>query len=83
VLTVAMLFLSLSHALKWCLLLAALCLSVLIAIPSPLRTTALARKALNMPGLVWQMLKNLLHIDVKSKEFHHTTHGTKPSDHHE
>ena len=61
--------------LLWWLLVAMLALALFIAIPSRLRTTALLSKARALPALVWRMLKNLLHIRPKEKDFIHTTHN--------
>ena len=61
--------------LLWWLLVLLLFLALFVAIPRRLRTTALFRKALSLPALVWPMLKNLLHIRPKDKEFIHTTHN--------
>jgi cellulose synthase/poly-beta-1,6-N-acetylglucosamine synthase-like glycosyltransferase len=60
---------------KWWWLLAALALALYIAIPSQLRSRSLFGKTIAIPGLVFRMLKNLLHIDRKNTEFLHTTHG--------
>ena len=59
---------------KWWFLLAILALSLYIAIPSRLRSSALFGKILTVPGLVLRMLKNLLHMDHKNTDFLHTTH---------
>lgn len=59
---------------KWWSLLAILMVALLIAIPTPLRSTALLRKILSFPQLVWKMTKNIFHIKPKSKEFIHTSH---------
>jgi len=61
-------------ALKWWALLLALCVSLYAAIPRQLRTASLFRKAMLVPQLVWRMLRNIVHIDTKSKDFIHTTH---------
>ena len=60
---------------KWWILLAILIVSLIIAIPAPLRSVALFGKVLAIPGLVWRMLKNLLHLDRKNTDFLHTTHS--------
>ena len=62
------------NSLKWWLLLVLLAAGLLVAIPSRLRTRALASKAMALPGLVLRMTGNLFHIDRKSTEFIHTTH---------
>ena len=59
--------------LKWWFLFAAQCLAIILAIPSHLRLHAL-RHALQFPRMAWLMAKNLLHMNLKSKEFLHTTH---------
>ena len=60
--------------LKWLFLLIALIIALLIAIPGPLRTRALFGKILTLPQLVWQMMKNIMHIHPQNKEFLHTSH---------
>ena len=55
-------------------LVAILFLSLFIAIPAHLRSSALIGKALALPALAWRMMCNLFHIKPKSKEFIHTTH---------
>ena len=61
---------------KWWILLAILAGSLIIAIPAQLRSIALFGKVLAVPGLVWRMLKNLLHLDRKNTDFLHTTHNS-------
>ena len=61
--------------LKWWLIFAVQCLAIFLAIPSHLRLRAL-RHALHFPRMAWLMANNLLHMNLKSKEFLHTTHGT-------
>lgn len=62
---------------KWWMLLAALAISLYIAIPSQLRSRSLFGKILSVPRLVFRMLKNLFHIDRKNTDFLHTTHNSK------
>ena len=64
-----------SMALRWFVLLAVLCLSLLLAMPPRLRTGAVLGKVLLLPQLAWRMVKNLMHIDTHNKDFLHTTHG--------
>ena len=59
--------------LRWWLLLAAECLAIFIAIPGRLRIAAM-RHALLVPRMAWTMAKNVVHVRLKDKEFHHTTH---------
>jgi len=59
---------------KWWFLFAMLALSLLIAIPAPLRIQSF-KKVLAIPSLVFKMLKNILHMDRKSTDFIHTQHG--------
>jgi cellulose synthase/poly-beta-1,6-N-acetylglucosamine synthase-like glycosyltransferase len=61
---------------KWWILLLALALALFVALPSQLRSRSLFGKVLSVPGLVFRMLKNLLHINHKSTDFLHTTHGS-------
>ena len=61
-------------SIKWWILLAVLIVSLIIAIPAQLRSVALFGKVFAVPGLVWRMLKNLLHLDRKNTDFLHTTH---------
>ena len=60
--------------LKWWGLLVVLCLSLIIAMPSKLRTRAVLGNVLTVPRLVWRMTKNLGHISTNNKEFIHTKH---------
>ena len=59
---------------KWYIILIALILTILIAIPAPLRTRALFFKIATLPKLVWKMIVNILKIDHKNTTFIHTTH---------
>jgi cellulose synthase/poly-beta-1,6-N-acetylglucosamine synthase-like glycosyltransferase len=59
---------------KWWLLLGCLIVSLIIALPSRMRTHTLFSHVVALPGMVWRMLKNLLHIDRKNTDFLHTTH---------
>lgn len=61
-------------SLKWWLLLVLFGLSLLIAIPSPLRSKALSRSVFALPSLAWRMLKNLSRIKKSDTTFHHTEH---------
>ena len=61
--------------LKWWGLQAVLCLSLYLAIPAKLRTGAVLRKVLQVPFLVWRMVKNVGQISTRNKEFIHTSHG--------
>jgi len=58
--------------LRWWLLLAAECLAIFIVIPGRLRIAAM-RHALLVPRMAWTMAKNVVHVRLKDKEFHHTT----------
>jgi len=58
---------------KWWILFAILSMALFIAIPAQLRFTTFAR-VLSIPGLVYRMAKNLLHIDRKNTDFIHTQH---------
>ena len=60
---------------KWWILFVLLALSLLIAIPAPLRFQSF-KKILAIPKLVFRMLKNILHIDHKNTDFIHTEHST-------
>lgn len=59
---------------KWWILLVILGLSLFIAIPKEIRFQSFA-KVFAIPGLVFRMLKNILHIDRKNTDFIHTQHG--------
>ena len=61
--------------LKWWLLFAALCIALTAAIPARMRTGAILGKVRLVPQLVWRMLRNVVHINTRNKEFLHTTHG--------
>lgn len=62
-------------SIKWWGLFLLLCIALLIAIPSQMRTKTVFRKLISLPMLVIRMLKNLLHLDKNNKDFYHTTHG--------
>ena len=59
----------------WWPLFAILIAAILIAIPAPLRSTALLGKIVALPKLVWRMIANILKIDHKNTTFFHTTHN--------
>lgn len=60
---------------KWWILLATLAIALYIAIPSQLRLQSF-KKVFAIPGLVFRMLNNLLHIDHKNTDFIHTEHNS-------
>lgn len=60
---------------KWWILFGMLAVSLVIAIPSQLRSRSFT-KVLAIPNLVLRMLKNILHIDHKSTDFIHTEHNS-------
>jgi cellulose synthase/poly-beta-1,6-N-acetylglucosamine synthase-like glycosyltransferase len=62
-------------ATKWWVLLACLGAALFVAIPSQLRFRSFA-KVFAVPGLVFRMFKNLLHIDHKNTDFIHTEHNS-------
>jgi cellulose synthase/poly-beta-1,6-N-acetylglucosamine synthase-like glycosyltransferase len=61
--------------LKWWILMAALCVALIAAIPHSMRTSAILGKARKLPRMAWHMLRNLFRINPRNKEFLHTTHG--------
>ncbi|MBQ9356431.1 MAG: glycosyltransferase [Prevotella sp.] len=61
--------------LKWWLLMAALCIALIAAIPRKMRTSTILSKALKLPRMAWHMLRNLFLIKPRNKDFLHTTHG--------
>lgn len=65
---------SLPWSVKWWGLFLLISLSVLIAIPKRMRTKALLGKIFSTVKLVGLMLGNLLRMDLKNKDFLHTTH---------
>ncbi len=60
---------------KWWGLFCLISLSIFIAIPKKMRNKALFGKILSTIKLVGLMLGNLLKMDLKSKDFLHTTHN--------
>ena len=60
---------------KWWILFGLLAAALFIAIPSQLRFRSFG-KVFAIPGLVFRMLKNILHIDRKNTDFIHTEHTT-------
>jgi cellulose synthase/poly-beta-1,6-N-acetylglucosamine synthase-like glycosyltransferase len=65
---------SLPWSVKWWGLFLLISLSVFIAIPKRMRTKALLGKIFSTVKLVGLMLGNLLRMDLKNKDFLHTTH---------
>lgn len=74
-LAVLMLLLAPVWSVKWWALLLVLCLSLYIAIPSQMRTRTVFGKLISFPKLAWKMLKNIMRMDKRNKNFLHTTHG--------
>ena len=60
---------------KWWILFGTLAIALFIAIPRQLRISSLA-KVFSIPGLVFRMFKNILHIDRKNTDFIHTEHNS-------
>jgi hypothetical protein len=60
---------------KWWILFGTLSIALFIALPRQLRISSLA-KVFSIPGLVFRMFKNILHIDRKNTDFIHTEHTT-------
>ena len=60
---------------KWWILLGLLAFALFIALPRQLRIRSFT-KVLAIPGLVFRMMKNILHIDRKNTDFIHTEHTT-------
>jgi len=60
---------------KWWILFGLLGLALFIAIPSQLRIRSFA-KVFAIPGLVFRMFKNILHLDHKNTDFIHTEHNS-------
>lgn len=59
---------------KWWLLFALLGFALFIALPSQLRFGAF-KKIIALPGLVFRMIRNILHIDHNNTDFIHTEHN--------
>lgn len=59
---------------KWWILFGLLALALFIALPSQLRIRSFT-KVFAIPGLVFRMFKNILHIDHKNTDFIHTEHS--------
>lgn len=60
---------------KWWTLFAILAFSLFIALPKEIRFNSF-KKVLAIPGLVFRMLRNILHIDHKNTDFIHTEHNS-------
>jgi cellulose synthase/poly-beta-1,6-N-acetylglucosamine synthase-like glycosyltransferase len=75
--SVLMTIVSYLWSIKWWVLFLVICLSIYIAIPRKMRNSSLLRKIFSTIKLVWLMLTNILKMDLKSKEFLHTTHDKK------
>ena len=59
---------------KWWILLGILAIALYVAIPSQLRRQSF-KKVFAIPGLVFRMLLNILHIDKNNTDFLHTEHS--------
>ena len=59
---------------KWWILFSIFALSLVIAIPTPLRLQSF-KKVMAIPRLVFTMLNNLFHINRNNTDFIHTQHG--------
>lgn len=71
---IVMTAISFPWSLKWWGLFLVISLSIFVAIPKRMRTKALFGKLLSTVKLVGLMLGNLFKMDLKSKDFLHTTH---------
>ena len=60
---------------KWWILFGTLAIALFIALPRHMRISSLA-KVFSIPGLVFRMFKNILHIDRNNTDFIHTEHTT-------
>lgn len=60
---------------KWWILLGLLAMALFVALPSQLRFRSFS-KVFAIPGLVFRMLKNILHMDHKNTDFIHTEHNS-------
>lgn len=60
---------------KWVLLLIVLLGALLIAIPKNMRKWSVLSKAMRVPRLASKMMKNVVRINTRNKEFLHTEHG--------
>ena len=60
---------------KWWILFGTLSIALFIALPRQMRISSLA-KVFSIPGLVFRMFKNILHIDRKNTDFIHTEHNS-------
>ncbi len=74
---ILMTIISLPWSIKWWGLFLAIFFSIFIAIPKRMRTKALFGKIFSTIKLVGLMLGNLLKMDIKNKDFLHTTHNKK------
>ena len=74
---ILMTIIHLPWSVKWWGLFLVISLSIFIAIPKRMRTKALFGKIFSTIKLVGLMLGNLLKMDLKNKDFLHTTHDKK------
>lgn len=74
---ILMTIISFPWSIKWWGLFLTITLSIFIAIPKRMRTKALFGKIFSTIKLVGLMLGNLLKMDIKNKDFLHTTHDKK------
>lgn len=75
ILTILIALLSCSAATKWLLATTLLFISLLIAIPRKFYNRRLVMAIISVPGLVFRMMANILHLKGASKNFIHTKHG--------
>lgn len=59
---------------KWWVLAAVLCLSLLLAIPRRLRTRAAFASLATFPLLAWKMIAGLCRLNLRDNSFTHTSH---------
>ena len=74
---ILMTIISFPWSIKWWGLFLTTTLSIFIALPKRMRTKALFGKIFSIIKLVGLMLGNLLKMDIKNKDFLHTTHDKK------
>ncbi len=60
---------------KWWILFGLLATALFVSLPSQMRLHSFS-KVFSIPGLVWRMLRNILHIDRKNTDFIHTEHNS-------
>lgn len=73
-LALMVMLISLEWSLKWWILFLLLCFSLIIAVPSQMRTRTVFGKLIRFPKIIIGLFKTIIRLDINNKDFSHTTH---------